>query len=430
MLVADRLAVPDGTRALLCDMDGVLLDTLTMDYELVNELLSVHGAAEVPRRVIQEYFPYDIPQFWRLLLDWTGLELPPGAVDELVRAHEKARESSAVTVHDGVVEILADTRDRGLGAAVVSNNPVADVERMLVMAGLRDYFSVVVGNDGPAMAKKPAPDSYLEAARRLARGAPCAALEDSLLGAQAANAAGCWTVGVATGATDFDALSASRYVDRCYTSFAQYRVVLGGEDVTKRSLVTPNGFVSHMIEGIAWPLGCSVDVIWTNDDWTRLGRELGRRVAELWHLQSIPAAPEVIGGDSCEVVLRFSGTGDVRLRASGQVDLEWFLGLSFEQLPNGQPLVSMLHGLAAGCNVDLDIAVASAERPRHTWEGIFRGVGTALSKRAGASEARASEARASEAGASESALLSQPRPSPACESPAAPASGTQKATPA
>lgn len=379
MLIADRLAVPDGTRALLWDMDGVLLDTLTMDCELVNRLLSAHGAAEVPRRVIQEYFPYDIPQFWRLLLDRIGLQIPPDAFDELVRRHEKARESSSIAVHDGVVEILTEARDRGLQAAVVSNNPVADVERMLVTAGLQDYFSVVVGNDDPGMAKKPAPDSYLEAGRRLEGAAQRVALEDSLLGAQAANAAGCWTVGVATGATDFETLSASPHVDRCYVSFAPCRVVLGWEGVTKKSLVTPNEFVSHMIEHIAWRLGCSVYVTWTNDDWSQLGRELGSRVVELYRLQGTAAARGIDDG-SCEVALRCGGTGDVCLRAAGQVDLEWFLGLRCEQLANGQPLVSMLHGLAVGCGVDLDILVASAEDPHHTWEGIFQGVGTGLSK--------------------------------------------------
>ena len=415
MLIADRLAVPDGARALLFDMDGVLLDSLTMEYELVNELLSVHGAALVPRQIIREYFAYDLPQFWQFLIDWTGLQLPPDASDELVRGHERARVSSAIAVHDGVVEILAEARNRGLRAAVVSNGPVADVERILMMAGLRDYFSVVVGNDGPGMAKKPAPDSYLEAARRLAGAAPYVALEDSLLGAQASNAAGCWTVGVATGATDFDALSSSPYVDRCYTSFTPCRVVLAREGMNKKSLVTPNEFVSHMIEGLARPLGCSADVIWTSDDWTQLGRELGWRVAELLRLDGISAAPERIGGDSCEVVLRSGGTGDVRLSAGGQVDLEWFLGLSNGPLHSGRPLVSLLQGLAVGCAVNLDIVVTSAEGSHYTWEGIFRGVGTALSKLADASEA---------------ALLSEAPPSPAGESPAGQASGPQKATPA
>jgi HAD superfamily hydrolase (TIGR01509 family) len=386
MLLADRLAVPDGTRALLWDMDGVLLDTLTMDYELVNRLLRAHAAAEVPRQIIGEYFPYDIPQFWLLLLNRIGLEISPDAFDELVREHEKARESSDIAVHDGVAEILAEARDRRLETAVVSNNPVADVERMLVAAGLRDYFSVVVGNDDPGIAKKPAPDSYLEAARRLAGAVPRVALEDSLLGAQAANAAGCWTVGVSTGATDFETLSASPYVDRCYASFAPCRVVLGCEGVTKTSLVTPNEFVGHMIEHMAWRLGCPVDVAWTSDDWHQLGHELGSRVAELYRLHGSAAALGMIDDGSCDVALRCGGTGDVRLRAAGHVDPEWFPGLPCERLASGQPLVSMLHGLAAGCGVDLDILVASAEDPHHAWEGIFRGVGIGLRKLADARE--------------------------------------------
>jgi HAD superfamily hydrolase (TIGR01509 family) len=218
MLIADRLAVPDGTRALLWDMDGVLLDTLTMDYELVNRLLRPYRTEPVPRHIIREYFPYAIPQFWRLILDSVGLRINP---DELIRAHEKERESHAAPVHDGITDILADARVRGVAAAVVSNNPVKDIERMLESAGLRDYFAVVVGIDDPPIAKKPAPDCYLAAARRLGDPEPRAAVEDSLLGAQAAHAAGCFTVGVATGAAGFEALSASPYVDRCYRSFAR-----------------------------------------------------------------------------------------------------------------------------------------------------------------------------------------------------------------
>ena len=416
MLIADRLTVPDGTPALLWDMDGVLLDTLTMDCELVNQVLSAHAVPEVPRRIIQEYFPYDIPQFWRLLLSRIGLEIPSDTFDELVREHEKARESSDIVVHEGIVDILAEARGRGLRMAVVSNNPAADVERMLVAVGLREYFSVVVGNDDPGVAKKPAPDSYLEAARRLnlTGTVPPVAVEDSLLGAQAASAAGCWTVGVATGAADFETLSASPHVERCYTSLAPCRVELGWEGVTKKSLVTPNEFVSHMVEHIAWRLGCSVDVAWTNDDWCHLGRELGARIAGLCRLRGSAATLGMIDDGSCEVVLRCDGNKGARLRAAGQVDLEWFLGLRCEQLANGQPLVSMLQGLAAGSAVDLDILVASAEDPHHTWEGIFRGVGIGLRMLAGTPEPAPLVVAAPSATVKSSAPQ-RPRPQPSVE---------------
>jgi HAD superfamily hydrolase (TIGR01509 family) len=387
VLIADRLTVPDGTGALLWDMDGVLLDTLTMDYELVNCLLAAHAAAvEVPRKAVQAYFPYDIPDFWRLLLDELGLELPRETFDELVLEHEKARESSEFAVHDGIVEILADARSRGLLTAVVSNNPEADVNRMLVTAGLRDYFSIIVGNDDPGIAKKPAPDSYLEAVRRLAIVTPYVALEDSLLGAQAAKAAGCWTVGVATGASDFDSLSSSPYVDRCYVGFAPCRVALGREDTAEKSLVTPNEFVSQMIRHIAWRLGCSIDVSWTNDDWLQLGRELGHRIAGLHLVQDSSSALGTFDDDSCELALRLDGIGSVRLRAAAPVDLDWLLPFRCRPLPDGQPLVSLLQGLGAGCGVSFDILVASAEDPHYAWEWIFQGIGVGLNELTSARE--------------------------------------------
>jgi HAD superfamily hydrolase (TIGR01509 family) len=416
VLIANRLTVPDGTPALLWDMDGVLLDTLTMDYELVNRILSSHTAPEVPRETIQEFFPYDIPEFWRRLLKSVGLEVSPNTFDEMVREHEKARESADIVIHEGVTEILADARGRGLLTAAVSNNPLADIDRMLVAAGLREYFSVVVGNDDPGLAKKPAPDSYLEATRRLGLTGtvPPAAIEDSLLGAQAAQEAGCWTVGVATGAADFEALSASPYVNRTYTRFALCRVLLGWEGVTKKSLVTPNEFVSHMIEHIAWRLGCSVDVMWTNDDWHGLGHELGVRVAEMCRLQGTAAALGMIDDGSCEVGLR-CGSGKAALRAAGQVDLDWFLGLRCEQLTNGQPLVSVLDGLAAGSGVDLDILVASAEDPHHTWEGIFRGVGIGLKKLTTARESAQVTVAAASSSPRESSPSRQARPQPLVE---------------
>lgn len=401
MLIADRLAVPEGTGALLWDMDGVLLDTLTMDYDIVNKLLADHPgvqtAAEVPRSIVRAYFPYDVADFWPLVLAATGRQLPEATVDELICAHRTARAGSVAPVHSGVVEILQDARRRGLRSAVVSNNPESEVAQMLAAAGLGGYFSTIVGNDNPGMRKKPAPDPYLEAARRLAASAQCVAVEDSLLGARAAKAAGCWTVGVATGASDFAALSSSPDVDLCYVSLTPWRVELGRAGVTQKSLHTPNEFVSHMIEHIAWRLGCSIDVTWTSDDWARLGRELGQRIAGLGRVRDSAAALGMIDDGSCELALHWASDGGVRVRGSAQVDLDWFLALRCEQLTNGAPLVSLLHGLGAGCGVDLDLLVANAEDPHHTWEAIFRAVGIGLHKLTAAGEPGAAEPAAAPA---------------------------------
>jgi HAD superfamily hydrolase (TIGR01509 family) len=386
MILAHRLAVPDGVAALLFDMDGVLVDTLTMDVELVGRLINAHCGAEarVPESVIKANFPYPVPEFWPRVLDGAGIVLADAEIEKLVAAHEEERRHVVAVVHEGIVDILQAAREAGLSVGAVSNNPVADIESMLAGAGLRDYFDTVVGNDLPGFAPKPAPDMYAEGARRLGRPPEqCMAIEDSPLGIQSASSAGCYTVAVATGAGSFAEFEESSLVSRCYTDFRATKVVLGDDGITSKSLVTPNDFVSHMIEHIAWRLGRSVDVLWTSDDWYALGQAIGRQVALLPSQHSSAAALGMIDDGSAEVTVRKAEPGRSRLTATQQVDLDWFLSLRCEQLPGGWPLVEMLSGLSDGAGVDLDVTVASLEDPHHTWEGVYRAVGIALSKMCG-----------------------------------------------
>jgi imidazoleglycerol phosphate dehydratase HisB len=186
---------------------------------------------------------------------------------------------------------------------------------------------------------------------------------------------------VATGANAFAELSEAAFTARTYTRFVPGRVRLELGDVTAKALDTPNDFVSHMIEHVAWRLGCSVELLWTSDDWHALGAALGGQIGALPRLRESAAALGMIDDGSCLVELtRTGGTGSVILAASEQVDLAWFLGLRCEQLANGGPLVAVLEGLAEGSGWDMRITVASLEDTHHTWEGIFRGVGIALDR--------------------------------------------------
>lgn len=379
MLLAGRLEISEGTAALLFDLDGVLLDSLSLDYEIVGKLLQeeLGSVVEVPQAVIRENFPYAIPDFWRKISDTCALGLTPEAISRLTEKHESHRRVAAIATHDGIPEIIDAARGQGIPIGVVSNNPHGEVRKTLTGAGL--VADVIVGNDEADLRKKPAPDTYQEAATRL--GLPpsaCVAVEDSLLGAEAASTAGCYTVAVATGANSFRELSESPYVSRCYTSFARCYVSLGRAGVMSKTLSSPNEFVSHMIEHIAWRLGCSIDLSWTNDDWRGLGSVLGREVRKLPIRQETASAIGMIDDGSAEIHVTARSPGGAVLTASQQVDLEWFLSSRAEQLSNGKPLVEVLEGLGAGGALDFTIIVASFEDPHHTWEGVFRGVGIAL----------------------------------------------------
>ena len=384
MLLSARIRVPDDTAALLWDLDGVVLDTLTLEYGLVQALLAerVPACAPVGREVVRRAFPHPIPEFWRRILTASGLEPDGGLVQQLTERLEHERSVGEPAVLEGVRELLDGARCAGVRVAIVSNNPVRHVEELLEGAGLGGCFEVVVGND-QGLPGKPAPDMYLAGAQAVAA-APgrCVALEDSLLGAQAARAAGCFVIGVATGAATFAELQASDAVDVAYRRFTPAAARLAPGDVTRKHLDTPNEFVSHMLEHIAWRTGCAIEIAWDSDDWDGLGHAVGSQLAPLLDDDANTSrALGLIDDGSCEVTLERTSTqaGIVVLTGGGGgVDPDAFVVLRVEQLRTGKPLVQLLEGLAGACSLRVTVLVASLEDPHHTWEAIFRAVGIAL----------------------------------------------------
>ncbi|MCW3039644.1 MAG: hypothetical protein JWM31_1549 [Solirubrobacterales bacterium] len=387
MLLASRIRVPDDTGALLWDLDGVVLDTLSMEYGVVRELVAeeVPAAPEVPLELVRRSFALAIPDFWRAILGELGSPAPDGLVARLTDRLEQARATGHADVHAGVRELLDAARAEGLRVAVVSNNPAGHVDELLRTAGLRERFEAIVGND-QGLPGKPAPDMYLAGAAAVGLlPQQCVALEDSLLGAQAARAAGCVVVGVATGAARFAELEAAPTVDVAYRAFTPSTAVLRPGDVTAKTLDTPNEFVSHMLEHIAWRTGCAMTLQWETDDWDWLGQAVGEQLSVLLDgAASESRALGLIDDGSCEVTLErtradaglvvFTG----HAAAAGDTDAERLLAMRVEQLADGRPLAHVLEGLARACGLRIRVEIASLEDPHHTWEAIFRAVGVAL----------------------------------------------------
>ena len=107
-----------------------------------------------------------------------------------VSAHVRQSMDEGVPIKPGVVELLDFLAGRDLPRAVASSAQRATIENHLGKAGLLPRFTTYAGRDDVAL-PKPAPDVYLEAARRLGiRPERCVAFEDSSIGLAAAHAAG------------------------------------------------------------------------------------------------------------------------------------------------------------------------------------------------------------------------------------------------
>ncbi|MDM8550197.1 HAD-IA family hydrolase [Desulfobacterales bacterium HSG2] len=387
MIIAERLYLPEDTEAILWDMDGVLLDTLGLDLTICNQLLRQYFGEHVTlsKAFIRSIFAYHPPEFWRRIFEFVNNEYDISGTesdfDQILETYNQARNEFVFEVNPGIREILESAGKIPLRLAVVSNNPTEDIKKILSQSGIPDYFDLVIGNDVRDLKKKPAPDTYLLATEMLGvKPERCAVIEDSLVGAEAGHRAGCLTIGVATGGDDFEPLEESQWTDQVCSSFHPNRLHLQFGKVTNKTIFTPNEFVSHTIEHIAWRMGCEIDLYWNNNDWHLLGKTIGTRIKKFEHQQDAGVALGMIDDGSAEVVIERSDEPDLVIDSVKNVDLDWFLSLRCEQVCSGEPLTKLIQGLSQGLGAKMYIRVCSLEDPHHTYEGIFRSIGIALNQ--------------------------------------------------
>jgi len=200
-------------RAVIFDMDGLLLDTETQWHAAEVDLFARHGGTftwDDKMAVIGTNYEFTSAYF----ADRLGLsrERGPELVQEMLELmHERVRR--AVDARPGAVELVARLREvDGIALGLASNSPRFLVDDALATAGMTGAFEVIVTSDDVAQAK-PAPDIYLLACERLGVApAEAVALEDSASGMTAAKAAGLTVIGVPQYA-ETDASAADRVVD-------------------------------------------------------------------------------------------------------------------------------------------------------------------------------------------------------------------------
>jgi HAD superfamily hydrolase (TIGR01509 family) len=177
-----------SVEAVVFDLDGVLVDSERVWDEVREELARERGGRwhEGAQR---DMMGMSSPEWSRYMHDVIGLEEPPDEISAEVVRRLAARYREKLPLIPGAREAVLRLAERWpLAVASSSNRPIIDL--VLERSGLDSAFQATVSSEEVARGK-PAPDVYLEAARRLGVApARCAAVEDSHAGILSAKAAG------------------------------------------------------------------------------------------------------------------------------------------------------------------------------------------------------------------------------------------------
>ena len=204
-----------STHALICDCDGVLIDSEAIAARmLVHELESRWPGLDVAPVVMPL-----LGMRTEHVLDATAAqpERTLSATDiEAIREAVSAGAMEAPLV-DGIVEALGQVP---LRKACASNSNTAYVQAVLARTGLVEFFGDRVFCADSVAQPKPAPDVYLAAARGLnLTPDACLVVEDSVTGVSAASAAGMTVIGFIGGGhandAQIEALRAAGAVNVC-----------------------------------------------------------------------------------------------------------------------------------------------------------------------------------------------------------------------
>lgn len=186
-------------KAVLFDLDDLMVNSEPLHVKASAVVFEPYGVDlnTLPFEVVSSFFGIRVIEILGIIADHYGLN----HVD--IKSLMKKREEiflklvrDELEMMPGLPDIVALVKKLGLRRALASSGTRVYIETVIEKFGLNEFFETYVSGDMVEHGK-PAPDVFLEAARRLGvRPEECVVLEDAFKGVSAAKSAGMYCIGV------------------------------------------------------------------------------------------------------------------------------------------------------------------------------------------------------------------------------------------
>ncbi|WP_434750696.1 HAD family hydrolase [Paenibacillus amylolyticus] len=183
-------------QAVIFDMDGVLIDSEPIYFEIERSSFDHFGAA-VTQEEHHSFVGVTLESMWKQVIDKYQVKVP---LEEILAYHqhnvmEKMFTHPELTAMPGVERWIKWLHEQRIPIAVASSSPRALIDLIMEKTGLGLYFEVRMTGEEVEHGK-PAPDIFLVTAERIGISpAQCLVIEDSRNGVQAAKSAGMRCIG-------------------------------------------------------------------------------------------------------------------------------------------------------------------------------------------------------------------------------------------
>lgn len=200
------------TKAVIFDMDGVLIDSEPLHFES-DKLTFREFGLEVTDSVLNNFVGVSNSEMWEKLRIDFDIAASVEEILEKQAAHKmKLFSGDALQPVNGVGELLTFLKDNNVTAGLASSSPMDFIMHILSGLHITEYFKAVVSGEEVDKGK-PEPDIFLKAAELLgAAPEDCIVIEDSGHGIAAAKRAGMTSIAYRNPNSGSQDLSASDYV--------------------------------------------------------------------------------------------------------------------------------------------------------------------------------------------------------------------------